>query len=259
MPFSEQDIQDLKDAKTLLENPGIAAKLTDLIGGTLEKGFELLPNGFQDKALALTGSALSKAVDVAILTMDTSTQAEASNGLHSLAASATGAVGGFFGFAALSVELPITTTIMLRSIADIARSEGEDLQAGAAKGECIKVMALGGTTTKDDGTDVGYFAVRSALANSMGKAAEHIATKGLGSEGAPALVKLITKVAERFSVQVTEKAAAQAIPAIGAVGGATINAVFTDHFQDMARGHFIVRRLERAYGEDTVQDAYAAL
>jgi hypothetical protein len=33
------------------------------------------------------------------------------------------------------------------------------------------------------------------------------------------------------------------------------NLLFIDHFQDVARGHFIVRRLERAYGAETVRAA----
>jgi hypothetical protein len=78
-------------------------------------------------------------------------------------------------------------------------------------------------------------------------------------EGAPAFVRLIFKIAERFSVQVSAKVAAQAIPAIGAAGGAIINTLFIDHFQDMARGHFIVRRLERKYGKEIVEETYKAV
>lgn len=32
--------------------------------------------------------------------------------------------------------------------------------------------------------------------------------------------------------------------------------MFTDYYQDMARGHFIVRRLELKYGEDVVRTCY---
>jgi EcsC protein family len=56
-----------------------------------------------------------------------------------------------------------------------------------------------------------------------------------------------------FGVVVTQKLAAQAIPLVGALGGAAVNYAFIEHFQDMARGHFIVRRLERAYGKEVVQ------
>ena len=51
----------------------------------------------------------------------------------------------------------------------------------------------------------------------------------------------------------------QGVPVIGALGGATVNVLFIDHFQDMARGHFVVRRLERKYGADEVETAYANL
>jgi len=51
---------------------------------------------------------------------------------------------------------------------------------------------------------------------------------------------------------VSEKVAAQAIPLIGAAGGALINTIFIDHFQNMARGHFIIRRLERRYDKDLI-------
>nr|WP_283114711.1 EcsC family protein [Neisseria flavescens] len=36
-------------------------------------------------------------------------------------------MGGFFGFSAIMVELPVSTTIMMRSILDVARSEGFDI------------------------------------------------------------------------------------------------------------------------------------
>jgi len=58
---------------------------------------------------------------------------------------------------------------------------------------------------------------------------------------------------------VSQKFMAQAVPVAGAVGGATINVLFIDHFQGLARGHFIVRRLERKYGLETVRTSYASL
>jgi hypothetical protein len=79
------------------------------------------------------------------------------------------------------------------------------------------------------------------------------------AEGAPVLVRLIAQIASRFGVVVTQKLAAQAVPFIGAVGGAAVNYAFIDHFQEVARAHFIVRRLERRYGKDTVRAAYDRL
>ena len=84
-------------------------------------------------------------------------------------------------------------------------------------------------------------------------------TKRLADESAPIFVKLVAKIAERFGIQVTEKAAAQAIPAIGPAGGAIVNAIFMDHFQDMARGHFLVRKLERKHGKEVIEKLCAEL
>ena len=72
-------------------------------------------------------------------------------------------------------------------------------------------------------------------------------------------MRLIAQIASRFGVVVTQKLAAQAVPVIGAVGGAAVNYAFIDHFQEMARAHFIVRRLERRYGKDAVRTAYERL
>ena len=69
-------------------------------------------------------------------------------------------------------------------------------------------------------------------------------------------MRLIAQVASRFGVVVTQKLAVQALPVIGALGGAAVNYAFIDHFQEIARAHFIVRRLERRYGKDAVRAAY---
>jgi len=256
MTFQQTDLNDLKKAKALLENPGIAAKITNLLGTPIEKGFELLPDNWNVKIDKVTQQALSKAVHAAVFTLKDSHDEEASNIRHKIAVATTGGIGGFFGLPALALELPISTTIMLRSIADIARSEGETISKIESKIACIEVFALGGPGKSDNASESGYFAIRAALARSVTKAAEYVAEKSLTEEGAPALVRLIIQIAERFSIQVSEKAAAQAVPAIGAAGGAIINTLFIDHFQDMARGHFIIRRLERKYGKEAVEATY---
>jgi hypothetical protein len=64
------------------------------------------------------------------------------------------------------------------------------------------------------------------------------------------------RLASRFGVVVSESVAAKAIPVVGAVGGATINYLFMDHFQKMAKGHFIVKRLEGKYGQEAVRENY---
>jgi hypothetical protein len=73
------------------------------------------------------------------------------------------------------------------------------------------------------------------------------------------LTRLISKIASRFGVSVSQKAAAQAVPIVGAIGGGLINALFMDHFQNTAEAHFSVRKLERTYGADVVRREYERL
>jgi len=94
------------------------------------------------------------------------------------------------------------------------------------------------------------------LAKTVSEAARFIAERGVIREGAPVLLKFLTQVAARFGVVVTQKVAAQALPVVGALGGAAVNYAFMEHFQEIARGHFTVRRLERIYGKEKIRTEY---
>lgn len=257
MILTEAHQSELRNAVVLLENPGIAARITNLIGTPVEKGLGFLPGDWNRRIGEATQKALMKAADIAIFSMNTSKK-PSSDRWHKIGVAITGGIGGFLGLPALIVELPFSTTIMLRSIAEIAKREGEDVNDYLTKLACLEVFALGGKTRSDDTSESGYFIVRAALARSVSEAAQ-FATKSLTGRNAPAVIRFIVKIAQRFSIQVTEKAAAQAIPIIGAAGGAIINTVFIDHFQDMAKGHFTVRRLEGIYGKDTVKEVYEGI
>lgn len=260
--MKDTDLKALRTAVRLLENPSLGIKIADIIGTPVEKAIALLPN----KALAIVETATHKAIDgalrLSLKTLDyhdpTSGEAppEASKWWHVAMTATSGAVGGALGFLALAVELPLSTTIMMRSIADVARSEGADLNDIEVQFECVNVLALGGKSNSDDASEVGYFIAREALAKAVANAAAHVSKNGLSKEGAPAIVKLIAMIAERYSINVTEKVAAQAVPVVGAIGGALINTMFIDHFQNMSRGHFIVRRLEKEYGAEMIKEKY---
>lgn len=259
MKLKKEDLDDLMHAKRLLENPGLAAKITNFIGSPIEKAFDYLPSKWSGVVQSATRIALEDALKIAVYTMNDKVGHRSSELFHKCIVAASGAVGGALGLAALTVELPISTGIMLRSIADIARSEGELVRHPAAQLACLEVFALGSPSGRDDASETGYFVVRAALARAVTEAAEYIVERGMVLEGAPVIVRFIARVATRFSVAVSEKVAAQAIPVVGAAGGALINTLFIDHFQDMARGHFIVRRLERTYDPPTIRMAYLSL
>lgn len=252
------DLDELAKAAMVLESSSLTTRISQLIGMPIEKALAALPGHWSTVVARVTEIALEKALDGALLTLKDRYK-KSSDKTHKLLASLSGAVGGTFGIPALAVELPVSATIMLRSIADIARSEGESLEDFETKVACLEVFALSGGGADNESADTSYYAVRSFLTKSLGDTAKHIATKGLAKEGAPALVKMVNAVSTRFSVPVSEKLAAQSIPAIGAIGGASINLIFIFHYQEMARAHFTVRRLERAYGEEEVKKNYTEL
>ncbi len=254
------DRQDLEHARQLLEHPGLAARISNAVGAPIERAIGRLPPGVSALVADAAHRAIEVALTTAVRTLGSQTAGTPANRWHRFAVMASGAAGGAFGLGALALELPLTTTIMMRSIADIARSQGEDLSTPEARLECVHVLALGGPGSRDDASETGYFAARAALAQAIHTAAKHVATRGLASGGgAPAIVRLLAEVSSRFSVTVSEKALAQSIPVVGAAGGAALNAIFMSHFQDIALGHFTIRRLERVYGPEVVRDIYAPL
>lgn len=257
--MTPDDLADLARAVDLLENPGFVARITDLIGEPLEHMIDFLPARTSERLQGVVHGVLAKLLDAAVLTLPSQARRAAAPLKHRLAGGLSGAVGGFFGMPALTIELPITTSIILRSIADIALSEGEDVTSLDARLACLEVFALGGASTSDDASETGYFAVRAALAKAMADAAKHIAERGLLQEGAPVIARMVAALASRFGTVVTEKVAAQAVPVLGGLGGAAINVMFMSHFQDVARGHFTVRRLERSYGRELVRSEYARI
>ncbi|WP_186261935.1 EcsC family protein [Burkholderia gladioli] len=275
--LSPEDLDTLRRAKLALESPSLTMKLTSVVGAPIEKMIARLPGFATDKINDATEIALRKCLHLALRTLGKSggvastgeTHDKPSNFLHKLAVATSGAAGGAFGLFALPVELPVTTTLMFRSICDIARSEGEDLSSIDAQLQCLAVLGMGGGFANAGGqsgdgeaerdADFGYFVLRGALAQAVSKASSEIASKGFATHGSAALLRLVQSIASRFSAQVTEQIAAKSIPALGAVLGATVNTLFIDHFQQAAHGHFAVRRLERKYGTAPVEAAYQAI
>ena len=262
--MSDEDIAELKRAKQILENPSFAMKLASSVGRPIELVIEKVDS---KKLTEITQKALTKSLDMAISSLDTKDKIATSNTKHKIMTSISGAIGGAFGLPTLAIELPISTTIMLRSIADIAHAQGHNLDEIETRMACLEVFALGSSkSTSDDGAESAYFSARGvvsyemkiaidAVANMSEKAIQEALTRGQ----LPLLLKVIETIASRFGITVTEKFVAQSIPILGAIGGASINLMFMNHFQDMAEGHFIVKRLEKTYGLEMVERIYNEL
>jgi hypothetical protein len=223
--ITDDDREALRQAVRSLEHPSLASRLTNLVAKPVELIGAALPAAASKAIASATSKGLEAALKLALRTLPAS-PSSGSELLHRALATASGAAGGTFGLAALPVELPVSTVIMLRSIADIARSEGEDPQDPAAALACVEVFALGGRAGSTDASESGYFATRTLLAKTVSEAARFIAERGVVGEGAPVLLKFVTQVAARFGVVVSQKVAAQALPIVGALGGAAVNYAF---------------------------------
>ena len=256
--LSPADEQALSEAVRRLEHTSLAARLTHMLGSKIEAAGAFFPEAARKAAAVATDIALKAAMRAAIKSLKNK-RGPARVNLHKALATASGAAGGAIGFAALPIELPVSATLILRAIADIARAEGESLNDPQVILACMEVFALGGRRPDDDYLDSSYFAVRAVLAKSVSEAAAYLTQFGPTKETAPILVKFLSEIASRFGIAVSQKAAAQAIPVVGALGGAGINYAFIDHYQGLAMGHFTVRRLERQYGAALVQQEYARL
>jgi EcsC protein family len=256
--LSAPDTAALRQAVWKLEHTSFATRLSKALGEQLGRLGKLMPPEVGDVVDRGAEAAIKAALYTALRTLGTRSAGERRL-LHKAAATLSGAVGGAFGLASLPVELPFSTVVMLRSIAAIAQAEGEDLTTPETAFACLQVFALGAGRPNEQFLESGYFAVRSILASSVSEAARFVVERGLAEESAPVILRLVSQIATRFGVIVSQKIAAQAVPLIGAAGGGAVNYAFIDHFQTVAQGHFAVRRLERLYGAEIVRAEYHRL
>ena len=254
MTPSIDEFDFIKEAHAFLERPSFLVRMANLVGKPVEKGLSLVPASVRMKIHGSVEKAMTRGLEVVTQTVSrdekkpfplANLNARRSGRFHSLATFGTGAVGGFFGLVSLPVELPLTTAIMLRSIVLIAHDFGHDVCSKEIQLECLSVLSLGGA---NEGT---YFASRVAMSDLIRQAAREI-----GSTSAPFLIRFMSQIASRFESVVLEKALAEFMPVIGALGGGAINAAFSEHFNQAARFHFGLRALENKYGSVVVRDIY---
>jgi len=251
LPPAQQ--QELARAVELLESPRLAVRLANYAGKPLDTVLGKVPglSGALHRALR---AAILRCLTVAIESQQGEVLAPSSWRPKALTG-LTGGIGGLFGALALPVELPFTMTLMLRAIADIAQHHGEDLRALEPRLACLQVFALGDRRS-DAGAAIGYYAARATLTRLTGDVMALMVERSVLDVSAPVVKRLVTEVVSRVGLVLSERVAAGAIPVLGALGGATLNVMFTDHFERVAQGHFTVRRLERAHGREVIAELY---
>jgi hypothetical protein len=255
--FSLEEIEDLRYARRCLEGESLAVRLANLLGTPIQQGMKLLPDRWLSVVHKATQRSILRALEMAVLTLGSEPQhSPPSNTMHKVLVGTTGGLGGALGLASLPLELPISTTLMLRSIADIARSQGHDLRELPNRLACLQVFALAPGHGKGGEN---YWLTRAALSRAFSEASAFLLQKGVLQKNAPVIVGLVGQVASRFGVIVSEQVAAKAIPLVGAATGSAVNLLFMDHFQKLASGHFTLKRLEKIHGTEMVREVYQRL
>lgn len=267
--MSAEDLEAIKSAKSSMEDIGMLMRGLNKLGDGIDSGLKMIPQKQQVWLQKNVNNILMGLVKSNLATMEKGELfKEPSQKIYKTLVTASGALSGVLGAAtgigtAVFVsELALSTKFIMRSIMDIARSEGEDLYNLETQLSCLQVFSLGGNSKDDDGLETSYYTSKIALDNALKGATSYLGKNGIHglnklflSSGNP-LMKLISTVTSKFTMQVSEKFIAQAVPLIGAAGGGSINYLFIDHFQKMAKAHFTIRRLERKYGEEMVKTKY---
>ena len=131
------------EAVRRLEHTGMLVRLAATLGRKVNFAAQLVPARAANVVNKAAAAAMRVALQAALASLNGARSATASAPTGSMVA-ASGAAGGALGLASLPFELPVSTSLMLRSIADIARAEGEDLGQPEASLACLRVFALDG-------------------------------------------------------------------------------------------------------------------
>ncbi len=273
--MNEYELKFVAEAAQFLDSPSLMLKLSNLLGKPIELMQRQLPEKAQAYLTKTVEKSLHTALRVAVFTIGSEAKARTSWGAivhqskvsgwaHTAGVAATGAVGGFFGLAALPLELPVSTTVIMRGISSAASEWGFDIKDASVQLQCIYVFTLG---TAEPGSieKSPYLTSRLAFSKVIREAAAYVGQysarelfAALEKGAASVFTRFIAQVAARFEIAVTEKLLASAIPIAGAVGGAAINAAFCDYYVSAARFHFGLIHLEKLHGAAAVQKAFQA-
>ena len=214
-------------ARRYLNAGGIGMDVLNMIGIKAEFLLDRLPTSVRTRMDRITLAALNRAFDAASLSRGLLT--ERGDWFNRMLSTTSGAVGGMAGIAGAALEMPLTITLLLRAIMDIAAEHGIDPDSDIARREALTVFAAAGPLNSDEGADLAFLAARMSIT-------------GQTVQG------LIARVAPKLSASLTQKLAAQAVPVLGAVAGGAINYSFTRYYQEIARVNFGLLRMSRESG-----------
>lgn len=206
---------------------GLGMEILATVGGGAEVALRRLPHVVRTRLDRITLTALERAMGAA--SASRGVVRDRGDWFNRLASTASGALGGVAGLGGAMLELPVTVTMLMRAIMAIAAEHGFDPDSDETRLEALRVFASAGPLAEDDGTDLGLLAAKLSITGQS-------------------LHSLMARVAPRLATALGQKLAAQAVPLLGAVAGASINYTFVRYYQQIARVHFGMLRLRDESG-----------
>lgn len=214
---------------------GPVMALVNRLGGSLESQMAMIPTAARARLEGVVAQALEASYGLA--GQGTRLPDMGPRG-PMMAAMASGAAGGAGGLMSSMAELPVTITIILHAIQREAAAAGHDPDTPWVRAECLKVFGAGSPLAQDDGINTSFLSARLTITG-------------------PALQKIIATVAPKLAAALGQKLLAQAVPVIGAVAGAGLNAAFVNYYTEIAKVRFALLRLSETHGVEPVLAAFA--
>lgn len=237
--LSPDEFQRLVDAAEMyLSSRSALTSFIATLGNLVHRGLRKIPEEWQREILKKLHDTLNLTLGAATFQMNEAPGRASLDHWYTATVLVTGVGGGAFGLPSVLAELPITTGVILRSIADIGRSYGESLGDLEFRATCIEVFAFGSPFEEDDQEEAAFIAARI---------------------GATEFAEFIAKVAARYAAAMAPKIAAMSVPIVGSVLGASVNWAYINFYQSLARVLFTLLPIERRHDREQVRSCFASL
>lgn len=198
------------------------------------------PEGYERRIVDTVNSALLRSVRV-VRRLNPSAK---SNSPFSLA----WWVGKSLGIRPILAEIRASTDTTIRSIFSAAQSEGFEMRNDRVQAECLKVFGLVHALSKDNEYPRDYYYMRAALDESTGTLEQE--------RGVNLLAQVLSVVTPRYTELMTAKVEGKYFVECSNRATRMFYGDFYRLFDRIARGHFMVKRLESKYGADIVRSAF---
>lgn len=258
LPLEPSARDDLAVAFAVLQRPNLLAKFLALLGEPVDGALSALPPLAGRDSRRLIDLALLKCLETAITSLRRPSPFPHERWASTMMTGIIGGIGGFFGPIALPFELVVTSILLFRGIGAIAAEQGEDLSRPETWLACMEVIALG-TMRFDRNASQNYYDSRTTLSALPDHEAVQLLKQHLGEASTLVMTRVTGDILVRVLLVLSGIAASGAVPLVGAATGFSVTAIFMDHFQRIADGHFTIRRLERRHGRDRIREEFQRL